>query len=168
MTSCFFLFFKPLLVSVQFGMWVNKRVQLEAQVTISCVLKSTTTLLIENEHLPPAVGTHIYIHISSRRVSNGPIVKARGHLAELRTGTKVGEERKKQQQQQHNRSAAHCCISLFHSSARRPAGISVKRQRREKKPECRSKWKLFRCKLRIILCTWSLANFAASAVLWIH
>lgn len=55
---------------------------------------TTTTQLIENEHLPPAVGTRIYIHISSRGVCNGVIVEARGHLAELRTGTKVGEKTK--------------------------------------------------------------------------
>lgn len=87
-------------------MRVNKTVQLEAQVTASRVLKSarttTTTLLIENEHLPPAVGTRIYIHISSQGVCNGVIVKARGHLAELRTGTKVGEKNGKTKTKQQN------------------------------------------------------------------
>lgn len=87
------------------------------------------TLLIENEHLPHAVGTRIYIHISSRGVCNGVIVKARGHLAELRTGTKVG---KKTRKKQNKTTAAHCCVLLFDSSARRLAGVSMKRQRREK------------------------------------
>lgn len=93
------------------------------------MLKSTrtTTLLIENEHLPPAVGTRIYIHISSQGVCNAVIVEARGHLAELRTGTKVGGGETK-----NNRTAAHCCVSLFHSSVRHPAGLRMKKQRRKK------------------------------------
>lgn len=81
--------------------------------TTSGVLKSartTTTPLIENEHLPPAVGTRIYIHISSPGVCNGVIVEARGHLAELRTGTKVGGKKRKNK----NKTTELRHIAAFH------------------------------------------------------
>lgn len=73
---------------------------------------TTTTLLIENEHLPAAVGARIYIHISSRGVCNGVIVEARGHLAELRTGTKVGKKTKNVNKETELRhiAAFHCSI----------------------------------------------------------